>query len=96
MQFAPHIGISRTRAGIHTRHASITHGRENHGDHGDQNRRDHMSLAGVAENSICRHGRGGLDDDDAVKDQVPKRERAAKPGRGDRGRRGSVFHESGY
>ena len=93
MQLAPHVGVSRTRAGIHPRHAPVTHGREHHGNHGNQNRGNHVALAGVAENSVRRHGRRRLNHDDAVKDEVPKRQRAAEPGRGE-GRRGSIFHES--
>ena len=79
VQGPSHVGVSRTRAGIDPRHASVAHGGEDHGDHGDQNRSDHMTLAGIAEYAISRHGGGRLDDDDAVKDQVPKGERSAKP-----------------
>src|SRR5437764_13619383 len=53
-------------------------------------------MSTVAQHSKDRHGSDRLNDDDAVQDQVPKRERAAKPGRG-RGWSGSRgFHESGY
>ena len=46
---------------------------------------DHVASAGIAENAISGHGRGGLDHDDAVQNQVPKRERSAKAqGRGRR------------
>ena len=54
-----------------------------------------MSLPGVAEHAVSRHGRGRLNDDDAVKNQVPKRERAAQARRGRRDSRSS-FHESAY
>ncbi len=37
-----------------------------------------MASAGVAENSVSGHRRGRLDHDDAVKNQVPERERSSK------------------
>ena len=82
MQFAPYIGVGRAGAGIDARHPSITHCGENHRDHRDQDGGDHVSSAGVAENAVGGHGRGGLDHDDAVQNQVPKRQRSAKPGSG--------------
>ena len=88
MQFAAHIGIGRAGAGIHPRHAAVAHGGEYHGDHRDQNRSDHMALAGVAEDSIRGHGRRGLDHNDAVHDQIPERERSPQA-RGVNGRVGS-------
>ena len=96
MQLAPYIRVRRPRAGIHPRHAAVAHGRKNHGDHRDQNGRDHVSLAGVAEYAISGHGRRGLNDDDAVKNQVPKRERSAQTWSGMGSCRGRVFHGSGY
>src|ERR1035441_374232 len=53
-----------------------------------------MSLAGVAEHSIRRHRRRGLDHDDAVKDEVPEREGPAQPRGGRDSRSGDRVHES--
>src|SRR6185312_12173455 len=74
-----HIGVRRASAGIDPRHASIAHGGEHHGDHGNQNRSDYVTLASVTEHAISGHGSRRLDDDNAVKNQVPKRERSTKP-----------------
>ena len=76
MQFAAHVGIGRSRAWINARHAPIAHRGKDHGHHRDENRSDDMALSLVAENSIGGHGRGRLNDDDAVHDQIPQRERA--------------------
>src|SRR5579859_4812071 len=95
MQLAADVRISRTRAGIDARHASVTHGGEDHRDHRNQNGRDHVPLAGIAKDTVGGHGRRGLNHDDAVKNEIPKSKRAAKPGSGHRGGGGS-FHESGY
>ena len=39
-----------------------------------------MSPGGIADHAIDAHGRGGLNDDDAVENQVVKLQRAPKPG----------------
>jgi hypothetical protein len=40
---------------------------------------NHMAPTSIAEYPVGGHGRRRLDHDDAVKNQVPKRERSAKP-----------------
>ena len=78
----PHVGERGAGAGIGTRHAAIAEGGEQHGNHGNQDRGDHVPVAPIAERSKHRHRRGRLDDDDAVEDQVPQGEGAAKMRRG--------------
>jgi hypothetical protein len=50
-----------------------------------------MPLASVAEDSIRRHGCSWLNDDDAVENQIPERERSSKSG-GTKGGIGSGIH----
>ena len=78
MQFPANVGVGRTGTGIHARHPPVAHGREHHRNHGNQNGGDNVALAGIAEYAVRRHGRGWLDDDDAVKNQVPERERCVE------------------
>jgi hypothetical protein len=68
MQLATHVGIGRTSAGIDARHAAVAHRRENHGDHGDQDGCDYVSLASVAKNTVSWHGRSRLNNNNAVED----------------------------
>ncbi len=82
MDLAPDIGVRRARAGIDARHASVADGGEHHRDHADEDAGDHLSLAGVGEDAVAGHRRGGLDDDDAVHHQVPQAEGAFQTGRG--------------
>ena len=51
-------------------------------DHRDQDGGDDVAAAAIAQHAENRHRRDRLDDDDAVKDQIPKREGASKPGSG--------------
>ena len=60
------VGERRTGAGVGSRHAPIADGREQHGHHGNQDGGHDMSVPTVAEHAEHRHGRDGLDDDDAV------------------------------
>ena len=69
----PHVRERRTGAWVRARHASIAKGGEQHGHHGNQQRGNNMSAAALTEHAEDRHGRGGLDYDNAVKDQVPQR-----------------------
>ncbi len=75
------IGEGRASAGISPRHAAIADRRKQHGHHGDQNGGDHVAMAAIAEHAEHRHGRNRLNDDDAVKNQVPKSEGAPQAGR---------------
>jgi hypothetical protein len=89
------VGEGRPGAGIGPRHAAIAESGEQHGHHGNEKRSDDVPVAAVAEYTEHRHRRDGLDHNYAIKDEIPERECAAEPGRGG-GRRGSVFHGSGY
>jgi hypothetical protein len=55
-------------------HASIANGGEQHGDHGDEDGGDDMAVRDLADDAEGRHGGGGLDEDDAVEDEVPEAE----------------------
>ena len=74
-----YIGISRACAGIDARHAAIADGRKQHGDHGDQNRGDHVAMGLVADDAVNAHRRGRLDNHHADDDQVPQAQRAFEP-----------------
>ena len=76
MNFSRDVRERRTRARIRACHTPVADPGEQHRDHRDQNRRDHMSAPAIAEDTEDRHWRDGLNDDHAVKDQVPQRERA--------------------
>ena len=72
------VGVSRAGAGIDTRHAAVTNGGKEHGDHGDEDGGDDVAMGLVADDAVDAHGRGGLDDDHADDDQVPQAEGAMK------------------
>ena len=72
MDLAPDVGVGGPGAGIGPRHAAIADGREQHGAHGDQDGGDDVPARLLAHHAEQRHGRGGLDQDDAVEDQVPQ------------------------
>ena len=61
---------------VHTRHAAIADGGEEHGDHGQQDYRDDVSAGFSVENAEDRHRRRGLDQDNSVEDQIPEAQRA--------------------
>ena len=72
------VGEGGPGAGIGARHAAVADGGEQHGHHGDQDGGDDVAAAAIAEHAEDGHRRRGLDDDDAVEDQVPETERTAK------------------
>ena len=85
------VGEGGTRAGISPRHAPVTDRGEQHCHHRDQDRRDHVSVAAIAEHAEYRHRRDRLNHDDAVKDEVPKSQSPPKT-RGRRSASGSGCH----
>ena len=74
------VGVSRTGAGIDPGHAAIADGREEHGDHGDEDGGDDVAMGLVADDAIDAHGRRRLDDDHADDDEVPQAQRAIEAG----------------
>jgi hypothetical protein len=80
MDLTADISEHRPRAGIGARHASVTHGREQHRHHRDQDDGDDVSFGVLSDNSEVRHRRGRLDQNDAAEDQVPESQRAPKMG----------------
>ena len=62
----PDVGECRARAGVRPRHAAITKSCEQHGHHGDEERGDDMSVAGIAEHAKDGHRRNRLNHDDPV------------------------------
>ena len=77
IDFLANIGESRPGAGIRPRHAPIADRGKQHGDHRNQDGSDNVTVAALAQYAEDRHGGHRLDYDDAVKNQVPKRERSA-------------------
>ena len=82
MNFLRNVGKRRARAGIRARHASVADAGEEHGDHGNQDRGDDMSVAAFGEHAEYGHRRDRLNHDHAVQNQIPERERAAQAGSG--------------
>src|SRR6516162_9532308 len=82
MQLAPDVGVGGTGARIDARHASVADGGEDHRDHRDEHSGDDVPLTCVGERAVSGHGRSGLDDDDAVENEVPKAESALQTGGG--------------
>ncbi len=89
------VGVGRSRGRIQRAHASVADRRDQHGEQSDQNDGDKVAVGKFLRHAIQWNRRDGLDENDAVENQVPKRERAAKPRRG-RGAAESSFHGSGY
>src|SRR5262245_30263465 len=71
-----HVCECRTRAGIGARLASVANRSKQHGHHGDENCRDHMSMTTLAEHAKHRHWRDRLNYHDAVENEVPETESA--------------------
>ena len=91
VDFLSNVSKSRSGAGIGSSHPPITDRGKQHGHHRDQDRRDHMAVAAVAQHAEHRHGRDWLNHDDAVKDEVPKSE-SSPQARGRRSASGSGCH----
>jgi hypothetical protein len=72
-----YIDVSRSRAGVDPRHPAVADRGKQHGDHGDEDGCDDMSPGGIADHAIDTHRCGGLNDDNAVKNQMAKFQRAA-------------------
>jgi len=76
MDFPADIKEGRAPVGIDAGHAAIADGGEHHGHHGQQNHRDHVPPRNIVEHAEHRHGRRGLDENDAVEHQVPEAQAA--------------------
>ena len=90
IQSLPHIRISRTCRWIERRHAPVADSGNQHGEHGDQNDGGKVPIGKFLSHSIKRHRRDGLNQDDAIEDEVPKSENALEPVGRSNGSRG--FH----
>src|SRR5438309_1501522 len=90
IQSLPHIRISRTCRWIERRHAPVADSGNQHGEHGDQNDGGKVPIGKFLSHSIKRHRRDGLNEDDAIEDEVPKSENALEPVDRSNGSRG--FH----
>ena len=88
VDLAAHVGVGGAGAGIGARHAAVADGGEQHGDHGDQHGGDHVTMRHLADHAERRHGRGGLNQDDSVEDEIPQSQRALQV-RGGLAERGS-------
>ena len=86
VHFLGNVSESGSGAGVSARHPAVTDAGEQHRNHGNQDCRDHVSAAAIAEHAKHRHGRDRLNDDDAVENQIPKGQRPPKARRsGSRG-----------
>src|SRR5260370_36005012 len=65
---------------IDARHAAVADGCEKHGHHGEENRGNHMTARLVVDNAEAGHGGGGLDEDDAVEDEIAGAQTALEAG----------------
>ena len=70
-----HIRIRRARSRIQRTHASIADRGDQHGEQGDQDDGDEVTVRKFLRHAVQRHRRNRLDQNDAVKNQIPKRER---------------------
>ena len=91
----PHVGVGRSGAGIGPRHAPVADGREQHGAHGDQDGGDDVPARLLADHAEQRHGRRGLDQNDAVKYQVPQPQSPPQVGLAARNIRACTRHSVG-
>ncbi len=83
MDLLADVGERGPGAGVRARHAAIADRRQQHGHHGDEDGGDDVALAAFVQHAEDGHRRHRLDDDDAVEDQVPQRQRALEAlGRG--------------
>ncbi len=69
-----YVSVCRTRRRIDACHAAIAEGCDHHRQHGDQNGRDGVSVGEFLRNAKQRNRSRGLDQDQTIKDQVPKRQ----------------------
>src|SRR5580704_12597729 len=67
---------SRAAVRIDARHAPIADRGKKHGYHSEQNHSDDVATRHVIKNAEDTHGRRGLNENDAVKHQVPKAQTA--------------------
>jgi hypothetical protein len=82
MQFLSDVGERGAGARVRARHASVADRRQEHGAHADQNRGDDVAAGFLADDAVNAHRRNRLDQDDAVEDQIPQRERPPEVRRG--------------
>ncbi len=75
MDLLGHIGERRTRTRVGSRHAAVGNAGEEHSHHGDQDGGHHVPVPALAEHAENRHGRDRLNDDHAVENQIPQRQR---------------------
>src|SRR6266852_8965608 len=76
-----HIRERRSRARIRPRHAPVTDGRKKHSHHGNQNCRNYVAPAAIAQRSERGHRRNRLQHDHPVQNQIPQCKRPPQPGR---------------
>ena len=80
-----YVGECRSGARVDPRHTSVAEGGKQHTHHRDQDGCYHVTMPAVAEHAVDRHGSDGLNDDDAVEDQVPQSEGTFQASGGDSG-----------
>jgi len=78
MDFLSDVGESGASAGIGFRHAAITDGGEQHGEHRDEDGGNDVAVGALANHSVDGHGSSGLDDHNAVEDKIPEAEGPAQ------------------
>ncbi len=71
IQSTPYIGVSRARCRIQCRHAAIADGGDHHREHRDQDDGRKVPIRELLRDAVERHRRDWLNENDAVKDEIP-------------------------
>lgn len=72
MEFFGDVAEGGAGARVDTSHAAVADGREQHGEHGNEDGCGDVPVGDVADHTVDAHGGGGQDDDDSVDDEVPQ------------------------
>src|SRR5579871_5922136 len=89
------IRVRRPSLRIKCAHASVTDCGDQHADQHDQDDGDEVPVRQLLRDAVQGHRRNGLNEDDAIKNQVPKGQSTSKPGNGGGGGGGGI-HGNGY
>ena len=79
IQSTPHVGVGGASRRVQRRHASITDGRQQYGYHPRQDGRNRVAERELLCYAEKGQGRNGLNEDNAIENEVPKREDAPQP-----------------
>ena len=74
VQTLPHIGVGGARRRVDCGHSAVTEGRDQHGEHREEEGGYVVAVREFLGNSKQRYRSYGLRQDNAVEDQIPDRE----------------------